>query len=503
MLERQEALAAIAMATLEAPLTRSAALALVKASSLPPEALEALITRAAVRAERDRVEVIHEGLADFLRAKKIASLDIEQQRNTIAGLVFKQGAWLAPLLLAAVTSTDVRDLLWSRIASFGPAGYFSSLHYRPDLSAAITDETDDLLSRRFLGEYLNGFADLVDSFFPSIRPLLVRQVTGRHGDQLAVSGRVYREPAELFLALRPDEQGRPRIELDTAMTASHRRYVDLTRSRYRLDSGRLLSAQLVQEGLEGLIASRALRGGHNWLRHIVFGRLRHLMSLSAPIQSGMSNDEIALALEPFANQQVGGGLLSGPTFSIGELITDVRELGRLEIDIWKTERTPDFSDRDDLVRTLEQYYSESQILLNEIVEANFASSKPFFGLSSALPVRWKVTVVDRQGRPARYHSFWLPVRNWSEAGGDIEFADQLPDPMSIHDAHTRLTTALNRLGRRVENVGYVYKMGTLPRFEEEPFNAGFDGETEAVRTAYDLLAEEMRLLFADLPSTDV
>ena len=135
-IEREQGLTAIAQATLNTPLARGKALALFKEQGIGSDVLNDLIDCDAARLTGTVIEVQHEAMADYLRAKAIATqenLTVKQ----LASLPIAEEAFFPVLLMALLPTNRLQSAWWRQLSATSIWVFGEALKYRFDVSAEL------------------------------------------------------------------------------------------------------------------------------------------------------------------------------------------------------------------------------------------------------------------------------------------------------------------------------------------------------------------------------
>jgi hypothetical protein len=149
---------------------------------------------------------------------------------------------------------------------------------------------------------------------------------------------------------------------------------------------------------------------------------------------------------------------------------------------------------------LDEHYRLMQTLYREAAEESFAHVLRQLPLYNALPIRWRITAVDRGSPfgPTIYEN-WMPVQSWDEAGADVEFS---VNPPSWGEADfVEMRQELQRLGRLNKFTAIFVGWRLLPSFHD--FNSRMpDTESSPFRDACAQLKRDVEHLFSKMPSHD-
>lgn len=276
-----------------------------------------------------------------------------------------------------------------------------------------------------------------------------------------------------------------------------------------MDSGRLLGAEHLKESLLEIIKSRELKGGKIWAEERLIGRLRYMAEeYQLPLVETASLDDFEVMLKPDAEKTVFGGYpCRSKKFHINALLDDIAFLkcqGLSTLDFWwlrlgwENEIT---ADKNVIQQVLNEHFRRLQMAYKEVVENSFKSVAGELGFYLALPVRWDLAVVKgSHGNSSLYHR-WLPVLSWDEIRADTQFSETTPELFLWLD-FSQLENSLKKFGRSNCQSFSRGGFGPLPSFNGYSLLGMFDGETSVVREVCDLISDDVKRLFSDLPTSD-
>jgi hypothetical protein len=264
---------------------------------------------------------------------------------------------------------------------------------------------------------------------------------------------------------------------------------------------------MAKEAMDALCDIRLLAGRDLWLRHATFGRLRRMMEMldvvySGPMRADWTLDQITEALRSHHKSFVNGVDGRSGGFTIKELIRDIRQLAGEGIDLFQTETLADPLSDDELKRAIGAYFTDGQLIYKEIVEENFSNMKHEFGFYSSMPVRWNITIVRDERSGDSQHVSWRAVAAWSDAGADVVCTDTLSVDTPFDRGFDALFRTLKDVGRMHPRASYWESIESVPDFDGSEYNGAFTGDTNAMRTAYELLRGDLADFFSEMPVRD-
>jgi hypothetical protein len=506
---REHALTLLSQATIDSPVTNLEAIALFKKHDLPPAVLNELIGCDAVRASSSVIEVQHEALADYLRARAVASMTDDEVVLLLPSLSMPADSFFPVLLMAQLRTRRLQSALWKRLSDINLGVYLDALRYRFDLSGELEQLDPTKLSEDYLCDLIDGIEGPLNGFFPELREAVLENITGDGNATLAATGCVHAYPGGLEYKLHALEPNGARVTVATPTFPGTLRGVNLDLSRYRIDSARLLGMTLLRDTLFETVKHLQLKGGPGWAAERLIGRVRYLAERhGVELSLTDSFDKLETLLKPHADAWVEDGIFSGQErFSIRSLLDDIetlRAVGNTELDPWWLRLGWDDSamlqDEEVIRHVLDEEHRRVQLVYAEIVQNTFPAMAGQMSSFTALPIRWKLTVLrrDRTVGTSTVYFHWLPVATWDEAGADVAFTDHSvpsPDWKEALDALARL----NRPNSHVRRFGGFTQ---LPFYDGRQWNGHFDGATTVTHEVCSLLMDELKQLFDALPHSD-
>lgn len=508
-IEREQALTILSLATVEAPISKLEALALFEKHDVKAEILNELIACDAVRTGGVAVEIQHEALADYLRAKALASMGEEEVIFRLAGIALPANSFFPVLLMSQLRTHRLQSEFWTRLSKGDLGIYLDALRYRFDVSGELGKLDAARLSEDYLRDLIDGIEAPLEGFFPSLRQAVIENMTDDGDAPLAVTGIVRAHPGALNYKLHALEPEGARITIAAPAFPGTLRGVDLDLSRYRIDSARLLGMTLLRDTLLETIKHQQLKGGVEWAAERLLGRVRYLAEQHGA-EIGLSDgfDKLEVFLKPHADEWVEDSTFrGGERFPIQSLLEDIavlRAAGRSGLDPWWLRLGWDNSvtaqDDEVLRRVLDEEHRRVQIVYDEVIRASFPGLTGQMGFLGCLPIRWRLTVVKRDrspGSPSIYFH-WLPVQKWEEAGADVIFAD---DNVPVPDFE-KVSEALAKLGRPTSSISAYGGFQPLAYYDGRQWNGHFDGATPVTHEVCWILTDELKHLFDALPGSD-
>ena len=151
-----------------------------------------------------------------------------------------------------------------------------------------------------------------------MRASVMGWLTSVENATLAATGRASAYPGALFDKLHAQEPGQPRVTAASPTYPGTIRGVNLDRSRYRIDSARLLGMTLLRDTLHGAVKQLDVRGGPTWAAERLIGRVRYLAeTYGVDVKLTDDLDKLEGLFKPYADSRIDeGGFLGKERFPI-------------------------------------------------------------------------------------------------------------------------------------------------------------------------------------------
>jgi Type I restriction enzyme R protein N terminus (HSDR_N) len=504
----ESALTVLAERSVDAPIRATEAACILKSHHIESTTIEELIERDALRVHGISLELQHEALADYLRARQLASASESELISKLSTISISKDSLFPTLLMSQLRSRYLQSIFWRRISQTKLEIYLDALRYRFDLSEELQQLDPEALSRGYLEDLLDGIEIPLNAFCPVMRKPVVYYLTLQEDVELGITGIVQGPPVdEVAYGFRGNLDGnrvivaRPGFQQNIRSTS----WLHLGRSGYRLDSGRLLGTARLRDSLLKLIENQEMKGGTAWVSERLIGRIWHLQR-AHHLELSETDPFYALEqkLKMHAGQRVPYGKHLRDWISVDAMlqdISDLRSAGIEKLDLWWREYgwIPNTNSQSEGVMecVLAEFYRRRQIVLREVVEQTFPVLAAQIPCYSSLPERYDITLThdSRELAGFQVHGKWRPVASWDEAGADVRFAD-CPHPWSDDNG---LREALEKLGRPANRYTIEWN-GPMPSFEGYWWDGRFPCATALVREVCSLLKEDIEHLFSALPS---
>jgi Type I restriction enzyme R protein N terminus (HSDR_N) len=507
---RERAITVIANATRDGPVGGARVLELLTENDLPSSVLDELVSCDAARFNGAVVEVQHEALADYLRARELAEMPENELLAQIPALPMPPDSFFPVLLMAHLPTQRLQSALWKRLTKTGPSVYFDALRYRFDVSAELNRLDPNKLSEEYLTVLLEGIEQPLDSFFPALREAVIEDVTTERGSQLAVAGYLYALSGSLSYKLHvPQKADAPRVMIEVPSPPGILRGVNLDMAHYRLDSARLVGIALLKESVLEAVKYQALIGGPVWAEEHLIGRCRFLAKeYNLPLAPDMTLDAIERVLLPHKDKRVYPAPFSNrEKFAIRSLLDDIgilRVHGKNALDAWwhrlGWEDKAQVQEEKAIRRVLDEQYRRIQVVYSEIVRGTFSGISDEMTFFAQFPVRWKLTILRRDpsaGGSTMYYT-WSPVASWVEAGAEVAFGDTFPGFGDFEETRAALAV----LGRPNDRIPRHDGFMPLSDFTGRQWDYHFDGATPVVHEVCSLLKDDLERVFSSMPQQD-
>lgn len=503
---RRKVISAIAGALSDRSLTPDDALELTIASGGGYEAFDGLVQCGALMVSAMSVDLVHEALADYFRARTLAALSEDQLRLTLSPMSFDEDSLMPVLLAALIKQPTSRAYVWERLRELSLPRYIDAIRFSEEAYQPFTAEATPEATRVFADDISTSIEALISTYFSPIaaelRGCLANDFEPVSGLCLFANIAAHGQRADFGFSLQSAPTNSVQIEWPSkGMSRSH---MNLDALQLGLQEGRYLGATIVRDALTELIQQRRFHGGEILANERTIGRLRFMHEeYGFDMDPQESLADLLLRLQPLADRVVLPSW-SGrfPVFTIRSIIDDIMLLeakGHLRLDWWWLQYGTRTSEQE-LEGFLREHFRRSSTLYSEIVSTSFEKVARQFPFFQAMPMRWDLTIVPSRWNSRTLYWRWLPVATDEEAGADITFQTTPPSNFLRDDEYdARLEEAALRLGR---SMNYYSSGGFRPEPNPGPNeNTGrLTGETSVMREVHNYLQDDLIRLFGELPS---
>jgi len=462
----------------------------------------------AIDAKQSLVQIRHEAMADYLRAKAISQFTGTNLSDTIDRISLSADSFFPALLISVLPDRLPQQQLWNRIARLDPRTYINALRYAPDLSDDLLNLDDNAFQIAVLEDLQKGVELPLAGLFPALMPHIERQFVGVDNERISVEGTATRS-AELHWRFLPRSNANGQLvtvkfpDINTSTTIVHFSGM----AEYRVDQGRLHGAALLYEALARSILNNELVGGPIFTEERVIARLRLVASKGVDVNLTSNLDIIEAAIAPYSDRAVTwGSSVHAPYFEIQSLLKDIRTLrdhGLSRLSCWWA--IPALSARNNIATPIEiqnylqAMYARATAAYKEVAEASFGRVLKFMAFYPSLPVKWKIGIYrpNRDLYDVAIEESFIPVANESQAGVDAAIAS---DSSDFRQRMAETKAALICLKRYGPNTSIWMGQSIFPMSHGREPNGVLSGCTAALRMTRSLLLRDLDALFTDLPS---
>jgi len=452
-----------------------------------------------------RIELLHDALADYLRADAMLALPAGEMEKLLPGASFGSGSLFPALLMSKCHDPRMRDAIWRQAGEAGLDVYADILRF-----GGATDDTvpvaDIDADEAYLREFHKGVMQPIRWYLSAIERQLTSALTGARSGELGIVGRLNADESRFSYGFFARKDGEAPVLVGRPADRGTLRRTTLglvPDTRY----ARRLGYDCIREALKTVILRRELLGGPLWMNERLLGRLRfanRIWRTEIPLDTDLGS--LLKFLEPRKGEWVSIDGFGDRSWTVGAMIEDATTLaaaGYSALDPWwlkfgwdHREEVIDFTRAAPL---LDEYWRRTQLILGELVVQSLPRLAKTCNFFQAMPVRFDVKIgyIERYGQSMNYS--WLPVAEWNRAGADV--AGEGDDSYFDSRSYDRIMSELARLGRP-GCTSVVLANGRMPRFDGSHRDRGFDGETPALRNALSFLAQDLDLLLDRLPGRE-
>jgi len=498
---RQSALLALAAAAADSALSAAEAVTYVKEAGLDAGVLDELVASGAVIRTGSAIELVHDSIGDFLRAKAISTMSESEAVLAVQALRIQAGSLLPVFLLAMLTHSGPVSLLWKRLPSIDLDTYFSALRYRRDLSCEVPDDVTRA-SELFLREMLQGVMFPLEGPFHNLRAAVIEDILDGPAAGIRLDGQIDAAFTGVAYSTTPSQMSEGEIHVG-GLTPT--RWSSLPGFGYRLDDGRVMGTKILRESVLSVAANGRLAGGPLWRMERLLSRTRHLtLEHGFAFSETELLSEIASRLESQRNRYVPtewGGKALYPIDEIFEDIDALQANGKSKLAPWwhecgmtgDTYREPD----DVLQRYVDAFYRRLMSVYHEVMERSFPALCEDVGLYSSLPLHWDVTIT-RALVPYQRVTLYprpRPVATWGESGATAVVSGT--PPSISRDSFEKFAAQLGAVGRKPAKRYGLPGFFPLPALEGYHRLNGSRGETPVFKMVIDMVTDDLNRIFED------
>ncbi|HKR46043.1 MAG TPA: hypothetical protein VJU59_41355 [Paraburkholderia sp.] len=485
-------LAVIALETWSEPVSVGKVVSAFDREGLPTDVLDQLHQLGALQYSPQSIELEHEALADFFRAKEAADEARHGGGSSTYAQYVQRDSFFPILLCALTTSAAKQTELFSTLRPLGLRGYLEAIRYRAHTIPNARQLAKDKLTAHVMAEITDGFCNPIRVFFPHLLPALIAMETGTRAEAVSAKGTLYDDLGGVSFSLCPvpDTFDIPRPSI------YGRKVEDIG------NASRIVGLGVLQSSLDSLIASACIDGGVVWAEERILTRLRFLLSRHEGVESSLDiNEQLAFWEQ---RQGVGIRVISGTSdyvTSTDEIVEDLRLLkqaGRESLTVWWSAGADirwwlrDWDGSDDAIR---QYYLRTDAAYAEVIRRNFQSFTFDFGTFEVAPRSWRINLRQAPfpyGRPS-LEGFWEPVSTIQQATVSIvRDAPEVTDPDKVKQWYDQTARQLSALGRTTAKIGH--SRGGAPAFNGTSLQGIHDGKTAVLRE----VCQQLRRDFDDM-----
>ncbi|HSC88600.1 MAG TPA: hypothetical protein VLC09_15060, partial [Polyangiaceae bacterium] len=485
---REAALHVLANATAGSPLSTRTAARTLKDAGYPAGTLDDLNECGALAWQQETVEIVHEALADYIRARFIAELDETEQAKCVDSLKTNEGSFLPVLLAALLPTRTMQNRLWRRIGEENLEVLAGALRFKGDTSSELANLPPALATEAFLSDVLDGVTFPLLAYFAPIRREVCSLLCGEHAEHLGVVGRLDSGHLNYRYVAKSPESAEVQV---SGILRRPLRYVKLQGLGFRTDEGMRLGMTDLRKALKKLVDHQLLDGGPIWTEELAIGRLRLLEK-----QTGFPFRErpISELCDDLATREG-----STDTTSIDEIVALLERLRSTgherPLDLWWDATTPTMTNDEAKVWRIGEHFRRLQLAYAEVVEHSLGTLKASLATFPALPVRYNLLLVQSQANTMErlFHDA-SPAQTWEGAGADVSFAAEPPDRLPW-DTSSERRARFTRAGRHAPHLPWY---SPPPMFGMCSLRGTFDGGTSVTREVTDLLRWDLEKLFAPL-----
>lgn len=490
------------------------ALAVVVAAGFGSDSFDDLVHSGAVVLTESSISIVHDSLGDYLRARALTGLPYEAFRDSLTQMSIQDDSMLPVLLVVMTQDRAYRQLVWKRLETLSLHRYIDTIRFGQASDQQFSIQHQETVPF-FLADMIEGIEAMLRGFIPdissSIRAILAHTLIPVDAITLRGDIDLTGQP-EFVYTIAPSVSGISGVEHGFPSNEHWWSSTNLKLAEVGQDGGRYMAACAVRDALTEVILRRTFRGGAVLANERALGRLRKLnREYGWPLAPDDSLPAILDRLLPHADKFVSQSpWRSDSDFTIQSVIDDLNTLvraGHKTLDWWwlpfGSNEQEIFTDPTQAKAYLRAHYSRVTALYAEIVRASFGRVATAFPFFNAMPFRWEILIKSQPSAMSSHHIRWqwMPVANESEAEPLCFFENETPEGLfNAESLRSRLRAELARFDRHLGD-NYVFGgSGGFPGPDASSLNRQNATETSAMAKAAEMIANDVKALFRELPS---
>lgn len=487
-----KALTVVATATWDGPATVSDIVKAFDNERLPSTVLDALVGLGAVIHSMRNIEMEHEALADFLRARYTLARLSSDEHASITASRLDRDAFFPVLLVSMTTDAEMQRAMLTQFSPVGLPGYIDAVRYRGKSIPDLRQLTHDAVTAHVMAEIADGFSAPARIFFPSLLSAIIEIETGERSAEVTAVGSVGADYTSIDFLLKGGGGEMPR---QGSLHGQSQRDIP--------NEGRLIGMELLHKALDTIIANADLVGGVVWHEERLISRLRLLLHEGFDVEQSLELAEQTAFWEKYRGSRIQGvSSYRSYGFSVDDILVDLDELrrsGMERLTVWwapnsKIEWWKSNWDKSDAA--IEHYYLRADAAYEEVVQTNFSLVAVDFREFQVMPREWEIFVSSRNSpfRTVDLKALWHPVA--TKADVNVSVRRDYVDGKTREETERwfdATATKLSLLGRRFTSISY--SSGLAPSFDGASLVGRFDGKTAVLREVCARLRDEFNSLF--------
>jgi len=501
----QEFLSKIAERTIEQTIKASELVTLASEVRIDQTLLDKISDTGLLSISGESVELSHETLASFLRARKILEGTTDSIIDYFSEFSSGENHLFDAVAMSLSKSEELQDVVWSQILKNSLGKAIASLRFRADLSSCYEEKLLAEKSRSFMSAIIGAVSEPINLFFEEHDKNLFRELAGQEVDNIGVTGNLGNECKWLNYGFRNITGISEVVEIANP-TGPVSRGKDINHYGLRLDSGKIIGLENLRDAIFKQIENKSFLRGPAFTEEWCLGRLKLLSEHHnfLEFQNPIEISTILTALRPHAGK-FASDWYYGYNIGISSLISDLEQLQSENI----TELNNWWIEAEDVDLQSEQgrecYADCINKYFHRAHEIYFATLDSIPNLKTELigyfnrPHRHIVHVSDGRHNLPLWHDWIMPVENILDSGADVFFKgfQGYIGPLSDHDAAEKeYNNQLKIFGRFSSNTRFS------AGWRKHPTNFNLKGVSPVIELASSWVKRDITDLFDELPVTD-
>lgn len=325
--QHEAALSCIALKTRSEAISATKAIKLLATENLDPTIIDSLVQIGALVVRGQAVELCHEALGDYFRARHIAENSLDRIEEFLIFDKTTAGSQFPIILFSIVECELTKGKIWDAIVQEGIDLACASLVFScvPSQNLPSIEEG----TRDFLTGVLEGIEAPINRHFSNLRADIYSKLSGSDGEYLQILGALQDNGAWVNMEFyTTDDPKAPKVLKERVSQPSRIIGGSTTQFRKFADEGRLHGLSQIQNAMQILLRKRELKGGPVTREEHCISRIRHLSKeYNFPFTTNSTIIDVIRDLEGYKGEYVYSSDQDClQRFKINDLIKDLQDM---------------------------------------------------------------------------------------------------------------------------------------------------------------------------------